>query len=53
MPQNLTMHIGHSWDLEKKASGIKDMQPKMVANGIFVRKWWKLLRIEDIRNSRV
>ena len=31
-PQNSTMDIGHSWDPEKRASGIKDMQPKMVAN---------------------
>ena len=42
MPQNLTMDTGHSWDLEKKASGIKDMPPTMVASGILVRhKWWK------------
>ena len=40
----------HSWEPEKKASGIKDMQPIMVASGIFVRhKWWKNLRIQDIR----
>ena len=44
-------YIGHSWDLEKKASGIKDMQPNMVA--IFVRhKCCKTLRIQDIRYSR-
>ena len=44
---------GHSWDPEK-ASGIKDMQPTMVASGIFVlHKWWKILRIQDIRSSRV
>ena len=36
MPQILTMDIGHSWALEKKASGIKDMQPNLVASGIFV-----------------
>ena len=34
--QNLTMDTGHSWDLEKKASGIKRMQQIMVASGIFV-----------------
>ena len=38
---------------EKKASGIKDMQPNMVASGIFVRyKCWKSLRIQDIWYSR-
>ena len=45
---------GHSWDPEKKASGIKDMQPIMVASGTFVRhKCWTILRIQDIRYSRV
>ena len=40
-PQNSTKDTAHSWDPEKKAS-IKDMQPIMVANGIFVlHKWWK------------
>ena len=43
------MDTGQSWDTEKKASGIKDMQPNMVASGIFVRhKWWTILRIQDI-----
>ena len=37
MPPNFTMDTGHSWDPEKKASGIEDMQPIMVASGIFVR----------------
>ena len=42
------MDIGHSWDREKKASGIKDMHPNLVASGIFVRhKWWKISRIQD------
>ena len=46
------MGTGHSWDPEKKASGIKDMQPIMVASGIFVRhKWWTIMRIQDIRCS--
>ena len=40
MPQILTMDTGHSWDPEKKASGIKDMQPNMIASGIFVRHKW-------------
>ena len=35
MPQHLTMDTGHSWDQEMKTSGIKDMQPIMVASGIF------------------
>ena len=53
MPQILTMDTRHSWDPEKEASGIKDMPPIMVANGIFVlHKWWKILRIQDIRYSR-
>ena len=53
MPQYLTKDTGHSWDPEKKASGIKDMQPMMVASGIFVRHiWWKILRIQDIWYSR-
>ena len=43
MPQNSTMDTGHSWDPEKKASGIKDTQPNMVASGIFVRdRWWTI-----------
>ena len=54
MPQILTMDIGHSWALEKKASGIKDMQHE------FGGKWdlrvsqnrWKILRIQDIRYSK-
>ena len=51
--QHSTMDIGHSWGPEKKASGIKDMQPNMVASGIFVRhKWWKTSRIQDIWYSR-
>ena len=51
MPQILTMDSGHSWDQEKKASGIKDMI--MVASGIFVlHKWWNISRIQDIRYSR-
>ena len=42
MPQNSTVDTGHSWDPEKKASGIKDMQPNMV----FLRqKMVKILRI--------
>ena len=46
--QSLTMDTGHSLDPEKKASGIKDMQPIMVASGIFVRyKWWTILRIQE------
>ena len=50
----LTMDTGHSWDLEKKTSGIKDMQPNMVANGILkLHKCWKILRIQDIGYSRV
>ena len=41
MTQNLTMDTGQSWDPEKKASGIKDMQPDMVGSEIFVRhKCW-------------
>ena len=36
-----------------KANGIRDLQPNMVASGIFVRhKWWNILRIQDIRYSR-
>ena len=54
MPQILTMDTGHSWDAEKKTSGIKEMQPNMVASGISVRhKWWKIMRIQDIQYSRV
>ena len=34
--KKITMDTGHSWDPEKTASGIKDMQPIMVASGIFV-----------------
>ena len=30
-PQKSTIDTGRSWDLEKKASGIKDLQPTMVA----------------------
>ena len=46
------MDTGHSWDPEKKASGIKDMQPIMVASGIFVlHKWWKISRIQGIQYS--
>ena len=33
-PQILTMDTGHSWDPEKNASSIEDMQPIMVASGI-------------------
>ena len=52
MNQNLTVDTG-TWDPEKKASGIKDVQPIEVACGIFVRhKWWTFLRIQDIRYSR-
>ena len=33
---------------EKEARGIKDMQPIMVANGIFVcHRWWKISRTQD------
>ena len=45
---NSTKDTGHSWDVEKKASGVKDMQPIMVAKGIFVlHRWWKISRIQD------
>ena len=45
------MDAGRSWDQDKKASGIKDMQPIMVASEIFVRhKWWK---IRDFRTSGI
>ena len=37
---NFKMDTGHSWDPEKKASGTKDMQPTLVASGIFVRHKW-------------
>ena len=44
-----TFNDGH-WAFlgpRKKASGIKDMQPIMVASGIFVHhKWWIFLRIQ-------
>ena len=54
MPRHLTMDTRHSWDLEKKASGVKDMQPIMVASGIFMfHKWWETSRIPDIRHSKV
>ena len=33
---NSSTDTWHSWDPEKRASGVKDMQPIMVANGIFV-----------------
>ena len=47
------METGHSWDPEKKASGIKDMQPIMVASGILVlHKWWTISRIQDIQYSK-
>ena len=50
-PQNSTMDTGHSW-LEKRASGIKDMQPIMVANGIFVlHRWWWVSRTQDTQYS--
>ena len=53
MPQKSTMDTEHSWDPEKKASGVQDMQPIMVASGIFVRqKCWKFLRNQDIRFSK-
>ena len=47
MPQHLTMDTGHSWDPEKKASGIKDMQP------IYGGKWdlRALQMVEDFENS--
>ena len=39
---------GHSLDPEKKASGIKDMQPIVVASGIFVlHEWWKISTVQD------
>ena len=46
MPQFSTMDNGHSWALEKKANGIKDMQPNLVASGIFVRH-----KMESFENS--
>ena len=51
---NLTMDTGHFWDLEKEASGINDMQPIMVASGIFVcPKMVDFFIIQDIWYSRV
>ena len=53
MPLNSTMDTGHSWDQEKKASGINDIQPIIVANVIFVlHRWWKTSKIQDTRHSR-
>ena len=54
MPQILMMDTGHSWDPEKKASGIKDIQPIVVASGIFMlHRRWKISRVKDTRYSRV
>ena len=49
MHQNLTMDTGHFWDPEKKASGIKHMQPIMVKSGIFTNGG----RFREIRTSRI
>ena len=38
--QDSLKNTGHSWVLEKKASGIKDMQPIVAANGISVLHKW-------------
>ena len=45
--------LSSTWKRLATRKYIKDMPPNMVASGIFVRhKWWKLLRIQDIRYSR-
>ena len=46
-----TMDIGHSWGPQRKASGIKDMQPISMASGIFVRH--KMLEIFENSGHRV
>ena len=53
VPQDSMTDTGHSWDPEKTASGIKDMQSIVAANGIFVLdKWWKISRIRDTQYSK-
>ena len=52
-PQDSMTDTGHSWDTEKKASGIKDVQSIVEVNGIFVlHKWWKISRTQDTKYSK-
>ena len=52
-PQDSMTDTGHSWDPEREASGIKDMQSIVAATRIVVlHKWWKNTRIQDTQYSK-